>query len=287
MKTDATDLPTADIAVQAPDGHAWTLLTRAPAQACAVLLWIPALGVAARHYLPFAEALARHGIAVCLHEWRGHGGSNLRAGKDRDWGYRELLMQDLPATQSALADAFPGVPRLIGGHSLGGQLACCHAALTPQAQWQQLWLIASGTPYWRSFPAPRGWLLPLVYRFLPWLAHRNGALPGRRIGFGGNEARGVIDDWSRVGLSNVYAAAGIPADLEAALSRLDVPTRSVLFAQDWLAPPSSLRALTARFAAPARQAAVTVLDRATLGAPADHFAWMKAPAPVAQALARD
>jgi predicted alpha/beta hydrolase len=287
MKTDVADLPTTDLAVQAQDGHTWTVPTRAPAQARAVLLWIPALGVAARHYLPLAEALAQQGIAVGLHEWRGHGSSNLRAGKDRDWGYRELLTQDLPATQAALADAFPGVPRLIGGHSLGGQLACCHAALTPQAQWRQLWLVASGTPYWRSFPGPRGWLLPLVYRFLPWLAHRSGALPGRRIGFGGNEARGVIDDWARVGLSNAYAAAGVPVDLEAALSRLEVPTRSVLFAQDWLAPPSSLRALIARFAAPARQGAITVLDRASLGAAADHFAWMKAPAPVAKVLARD
>ncbi|RXR00897.1 alpha/beta hydrolase family protein [Pseudoxanthomonas composti] len=285
MKTDATSTPfPTQVPVQSGDGHTWTMLIRAPAQPRAALLWIPALGVAARHYLPFAQALAERGIAVCLHEWRGHGSSSLRAGTQQDWGYRELLTQDLPATESALAEAFGDLPRLIGGHSLGGQLACCHAALSPQARWQQLWLVASGTPYWRCFPGPRGWLLPLVYRFLPWLARRHGALPGRRIGFGGNEARGVIQDWARVGLSDVYAAAGVPTDLQAALSQLDVPTRGVLFARDWLAPPSSLRALTARFAKPANSGPITLLDRDTLKVPADHFAWMQAPAPVAEAL---
>ncbi|MET0290441.1 MAG: alpha/beta hydrolase [Pseudoxanthomonas sp.] len=278
---------TQDAELQAQDGHAWTLLVRAPDHPRAALLWMPALGVAARHYLPLAGALAARGIAVCLHEWRGHGSSNLRAGKDRDWGYRELLTQDLPISQAALTAAFPHLPRLIGGHSLGGQLACCHAALTPATPWQQLWLVASGTPYWRMFAGPRGWLLPLAYRFLPWLAHRNGALPGRRIGFGGNEARGVIDDWSRVGLSNRYAATGLPADLEAALSQLDVPTRAVLFAQDWLAPTASLRALTARFGDRAAAGPITVLDRAQLSVAADHFAWMQAPAAVADILVQD
>ena len=182
--------------VVAADDHRFDLLARVPAQPRACLLWLPALGVAARHYLPLADALAAYGIAVYLHEWRGNGSSSLRPSRTQDWGYRDLLEQDLPASLANVAgDA--ATPLIIGGHSLGAQLACCFAGLHPQ-RFARVWLVASGTPYWRTFPAPRGWTLPLVYRFLPWLAQRQGVLHGKKLGFGGTEARGLIRDWSRV-----------------------------------------------------------------------------------------
>src|SRR3546814_4156714 len=110
-----------------------------------------------------------------------NGSSALRPGRDHDWGYRELLTADLPASEQAIDSLLPALPRVIGGHSLGGQLACCRLALDPHAA-SVLWLVASGAPYWRAFPPRTRWWLPLVYRFLPWLADACGALPGRRIG---------------------------------------------------------------------------------------------------------
>ena len=68
-----------ELPVASPDGHRASLLARIPATPKTRLLWLPAMGVAARHYLPFAEALATRGIAVFLHEWRGNGSSSLRA----------------------------------------------------------------------------------------------------------------------------------------------------------------------------------------------------------------
>lgn len=264
----------------ATDGHRWTLLAHEPVQPRARLLWLPALGVAARHYLPLAQALATHGIATHLHEWRGNGSSTLRPSRAQDWGYRELLALDLPASVAALGG--DEVPLLLGGHSLGGQLACCFAGQNPDAV-SGLWLVASGTPYWRTFPAPRGWLLPLVYRFLPWLARQQGTLPGRTLGFGGTEARGLIADWARVGLSNRYRAAGFDADLEADMARVRAPACGVVLASDWLAPSTSMEALLAKLPhAPAR---VVQLDSVALQAPADHFGWMKQPATVAATLA--
>lgn len=270
-----------ELAVQGPDGHRWSLAGRVPAQPHAALLWLPALGVAAKHYLPFADALALEGVAVYVHEWRGHGTSDLRASRECDWGYRELLALDLPASEAALAADLPGTMRVIGGHSLGGQLACCRMALAPGAA-QRIWLVASGAPYWRAFPAPRRLLLPLVYRFLPWLAFRRGALPGRAIGFGGNEARSLIRDWARTGLAGRYAAAGLEADLEAALGRVSAPVDAVLLRDDWLAPASSLRFLLSKLEAPGDT--LTTLGAQDLGVPADHFAWMRQPAAVAAAL---
>jgi len=267
---------------QASDGHRWELLLQAPAQPRAVLLWLPALGVAARHYLPLAQALADRGIATAIHEWRGNGSSSLRAGRDCDWGYRELLTLDLPASEALLDARFAGVPRVVGGHSLGGQLACCRLALAP-ASAAALWLVASGSAFWRVFPGPERWWRPAAYRVLDWLARRHGALPGRRIGFGGQEARGVVGDWSRSALTGRYAAAGLAVDLEQAMQSVDAEVSAVTFARDWLAPSTSLQYLLSKLGA--TPAAIHCLDDAALGVRADHFAWMKQPAAVADRLA--
>lgn len=264
------------------DGHRATLLARLPSHPSRSLLWLPALGIAARHYLPFADALAAHGIAVFLHEWRGHGSSNLRAGRASDWGYQALLQSDLPASEALVNAAAPGLLHVIGGHSLGGQLACCRLALAPQSA-QALWLVASGAPYWRSFPARHRWLLPLAYRFLPWLAQVRGSLPGRSVGFGGNEARALIRDWARTGLSGRYAAEGIDTDLETALRNVRVPARSVLLQDDWLAPEASLQYLLGKLSLSAEVR--TQLNAVELGVRADHFAWMRHPLRVAAELA--
>lgn len=268
--------------VTGDDGHRWSLLARIPRDADASLLWLPALGVATRHYLPLADALAERGLAVFLHEWRGHGSSNQRAGRHHDWGYRELLVHDLPASESALSAYMPHARRILGGHSLGSQLACCRLALSPRVA-DALWLVASGAPYWRAFPARTRWWLPLAYRFLPWLAEVRGALPGRTVGFGGNEARGLIHDWAKCGLSGRYAARGLDIDLDRALRDVDLPVTAVAMSGDWLGPESSLRFLLSKMAAGAR-ANVIGLGPDALGVPADHFAWMRQPGAVADAL---
>ncbi len=265
----------------ASDGHRFRLQLRTPDAPQTTLLWLPALGIAARHYLPFAEALAARGIAVFVHEWRGHGSSSLRAGHGSDWSYRDMLEVDLPASTQLIQARFPSLPKIVGGHSLGGQLAACLLALRPDTA-QRLWLVASGAPFWRIFPRPRAWLLPLGYRFLPWLADRMGSLPGRSIGFGGREARGVMRDWTRTGLSGRYAGRDIATDLEAALLHVRVEVDAVRLADDWMVPAASLRFLINKMQPSAIR--VHTLDANQLGTRADHFAWMEYPDAVADAL---
>ena len=57
-----------EIPVAADDGHRWQLIATVPDAPSAVLLWLPALGVPARHYQPMVEALAARNVAVFLHE---------------------------------------------------------------------------------------------------------------------------------------------------------------------------------------------------------------------------
>ena len=274
--TDSLELP-----VEAEDGHRYQLLARIPQHPVAALLWLPALGVAAKHYLPFADALAARGIAVFLHEWRGAGSSSLRADRQANWDYRTLLTTDIPASERAAGAAVPTLPRIIGGHSLGGQLASCRLGLAPTSA-DTLWLVASGAPFWRAFPVPTRYWLPLAYRILPGLARVFGALPGRRIGFGGQEARGVMSDWAATALDGRYAAPGLDQDLETAMARARPQIRAVVLTRDWLAPESSLRFLLDKM--PGAKSTIIPIGTEELGADADHFQWMKHPGAVVDAL---
>ncbi|MET1160968.1 MAG: alpha/beta fold hydrolase, partial [Pseudoxanthomonas sp.] len=149
MSIQSLELPLA-----AEDGHRYNLIARIPENPQACLLWLPALGVAARHYLPLAEELAARGIAVFLHEMRGNGSSSQRASRTTDWGYREILALDIACSDEAIRQYCPAPDRAIGGHSIGAQFAACYLAMHPDA-FQKLWLVASGSPYWRNFPAPK------------------------------------------------------------------------------------------------------------------------------------
>jgi hypothetical protein len=149
----------------------------------------------------------------------------LRASRADDWGYRELLA-DLAASQ-AVADAqVPGLPSRPRRAQPGrADVVLPIGALHPDSA-RALWLVGSGAPYWRAFGAPKRWGLLSAYRFMRWLAARNGFMPGRRIGFGGNEARSVIADWARTAISGHYAAPGVDVDLEAGMARFGGDVRA-------------------------------------------------------------
>lgn len=267
------------VRVVAADGAASELLRVGDAAARHWLYWLPAMGVPAKHYLPFAEALAARGIAVALHEWRGAGSSDRRAGRQQDWDYRTLLREDLPAGLAAARASWPQATGWLGGHSLGGQLAAVLAGLRPD-EVAGLVLVASGAPYWRNFRLP--WLVYAAYAAAPLLAAACGHFPGRRIGFGGNEARGVIRDWARSGRSGRYAAAGL-GDLEPGMAAFAGRVLALRLRDDWLGPAASLEWLLGKL--PRATVERGLLEPDALGGPADHFGWMKTPQPVAARIA--
>jgi predicted alpha/beta hydrolase len=270
------------IPVLLADGSSFELLCLKPPGECKRwLYWLPAMGMPARHYLPMAQALISRGIAVVLHEWRGIGSSNQRASRRVDWGYRKLLLNDLPAGLLAVSERWPQARPCLGGHSLGGQLGALGAARNPAVT--GLVLVASGAPYWRAYR--HSWSLGLTLVMAPLLARLVGYLPGRRIGFGGNEARGVIDDWSRTGRTGRYAASGVVEDLEQQLAGVEIPVLALRLRDDWLGPQASLDWLLEKMPLAAKR--VDVISPQDLGGrAADHFGWMKTPEPIAARIAQ-
>lgn len=271
-----------DIATQATDGHRWTLRLYPADAPTAGLLWIPALGVPAVKYEHMAQSLAALGISVAVHEWRGNDSSSLRPSRRHDWGYRELLALDIPASFALARDKAPASRWYVGGHSLGGQLAALYLALDPQAA-AGLVLVATGVPDVRTF---RGWQrlgIAVFARFVPLVTRIAGYFPGDRLNWAGREAATVMRQWSGTVRRGRYDDLDLETNAETALSRIDQPVLGIRFSNDWLAPAASLDALLNKLGAGAHTRAL--FDETRLGVRADHFRWMRTPDAVTGAIA--
>ncbi|HKE14011.1 MAG TPA: alpha/beta fold hydrolase [Kofleriaceae bacterium] len=244
----------------------------------AVAVCLPAMGVEARYYDPFARALAARGVAALTAELRGNGSSSLRAARRVDFGYRELVELDLTGAVAAARERVPGPPVRLVGHSLGGHLSILFAALRPR-EVDGIALIAAGSPYFRAHSGRARAYVLLGALALRGLSAALGYLPGRAVGFGGREARRLIAEWARLGWTGRFAFAGAPPDLADRMAAASLPVLALSFGEDRYAPAAAVdhmagmlpgAALTRRHTAPGE-----------LGDGVDHFRWVRRPDGVA------
>lgn len=260
------------IPVETADGHRFELIHVAADKPSGSMLFLPGMGLSARLFIRFAQALAERGTSVFIHEWRGNGSSSRRASRHDDWGYRELL-EDIDAARRIVTERAPG-GYLLAGHSLGSQFACLSAA-ADDANCRGLVIVAGGSPYWRVFPWPMKAVMMATMFAFPALGWAFGYYPGKRIGFAGNEARGVMADWARSARSGRYEPTGVAIDLEAGLHALELPVLALDMADDWFVPARSLAWLTDKLAG--YRVIKRVIEAGRDDARADHYAWMKCP----------
>ncbi|MEE4114479.1 MAG: alpha/beta fold hydrolase [Desulfobacteraceae bacterium] len=237
-----------------------------------VCILMPAMGVPASWYEPLANALGRQGIQAVTADLRGHGESSLRASRSMDFGYREMVTQDLPAVVAATAGRFPSCPLYLLGHSLGGQMSVLYASLFP-GRVAGIVLVSSCSIYFRGWTFPIN-LIILLGTQLAWgISRLLGYYPGRRLGFGGREARTMVRDWAHNARTGRYQPANCSCDLEAALERVVTPILAIAIAGDRLAPPLAIRNLCDKL----KKAPVQYLHMGVDEIPAagqDHFAWV-------------
>ncbi|MCA9522679.1 MAG: alpha/beta fold hydrolase [Myxococcales bacterium] len=244
-------------------------------RASAIIL--PALGTRARSYVAFAEELARSAFDVVVVEQRGHGRSAVRPSRAVDFGYRELFDDDLPAVVDWLRRERPHAPVVLCGHSLGGQLAIAALAVRPNLA-DRLILVATSTPYFRLYPAPMALQIRLLASLIPPLTLGLGYFPGGWFGFGRNEARRLMHDWRQIALHNRLELSGDGGRVERGLAGLTIPTLSIRFADDRLAPKRAVDSLNAKL--PSAALTPRQLSPEALGTTADHYGWLKSPAAV-------
>ncbi len=250
-----------------------------PEQCERVLVWMPALGVAARNYDRWAQAWARRGVGVALVECRGNGASSLRASRKTDFGYHEVLEIEMPEMLAVLRQIYPEKRWWLGGHSLGGQLSTLYNALDDG--FERLLLVGTGAPWYRCYGSKGKYYYVLIQlaRLLTFLL---GYYPGKRLKFGGNEGRSLVRDWCHSALTGRFVIGGGAVDVEQKLSQADTPILSVWFAQDPLISREGWQYLMDKM--PNAPRWYRELGSPPLTVPADHFAWMKEPMPVVDCL---
>lgn len=253
---------------------------RAP-EARAHLLFLPALGVQAKLYRQLAASLAGQGISTVLMEQRGHGRSKLRASRQQDWGFREWLVDDIPAALEWLRQQQPKLPVYLGGHSLGGHLSLMASALGPTPI-AGIVLLATATPWHRCYPGFSGWQIRFLITAVTAATRLLGYYPGDRIGFGGREARTLMRDWLVMAKHNRYSAAGMDQDLEALVQVGTGPVLSIYCEHDHFGPLAAIEGVTHRLGR--REVTLQQITSAELGTRADHVSWAKHPAPAVAAI---
>jgi predicted alpha/beta hydrolase len=269
---------TLDLAAPAQPGDAWLL--PAADRTAPVVLIVPALGVAARSYRRLAEALQARGISAACAEMRGVGSSPVRARRGVDWGYVDLVDDELCALHDAVSAQLPHAPTVLAGHSLGGQLALLHQARHPRQRAQSVVLLSSGSPWHRAYPLRTRLLVRALGVLAGAMADRLGVFRGDLLRFGGPQGAQLMREWSgfvRTGQLGVLDGW----DADAALAALDMPLFALSMRGDFYAPRTSTEHLAGKTASALALSQIDHVDGHLPG----HFRWMRHPGEVADRLA--
>lgn len=238
-----------------------------------------ALGTPASFYARLRDDLAGRGHGVALVEQRGLGDSALRASQEHTWGFADAVDTDLPAALRWIRDQASGQPVVLLGHSLGGHYAALLAGRHRELV-DGLVLAACGSPWIELFEGPIREQIAQLVEVIPALAEQYGYYPGTQVGFGGDDARGVMDDWRHLALTNRYRLAGDDQSADDAIAEFTGPALVVGMAEDDFAPEKAVGASIERLAG--ARIDVHTLDTETIGGAADHFGWARRPAAIGE-----
>lgn len=197
-----------------------------------------------------SSALAARGFRTVAFDFRGHGDST--APRGGQWGYDDLVRQDLPAVVDCARARGDGKPVLVVGHSLGGHVALASqgtARITVDA------IVALGANVWlRELERSRlRWAAKAaIARATLAIAARAGGVPARRLHLGSDH---VPDAYLRDLLRGVthreWRSRDGSDDYLASLALVKVPVAAVLGAADLIhCHPSSGEAFARRCGGP-------------------------------------
>lgn len=227
------------------------------------VLILPALGVAAAYYRPFAQELTDQGMQVAVLDWRGHGDSTPAVSRASDHGYLDLV-GDVDAAVAHL-----GGEVTVIGHSLGGQIGLL-AAATGASGIARIVLVAVGLPYFRDYSGLFRVILLPYSQAIGAVSALLGVWPGWT--FGGRQAATLMRDWAATARTARFPLLN-GADPNPAVGQLRLPVLAVVVDNDGFTPRATMARLIDRMP----NAHVQWLDYTDelAGGHVDHIKWVR------------
>jgi predicted alpha/beta hydrolase len=245
-----------------------------------VIMCMPAMGVWASYYEPLARVLTLSGRNVITADLRGNGESQIRPRRSCDFGYYEMVHYDWPAVVAETKRLFPRSPKVILGHSLGGQLSTLYMSTRP-GEIDGLILVACPSVHYRGWPFTYGVRLILMTQTFRLISEILGYFPGKRVGFAGTEAKTHIKDWAHTTLTGRYEPKNAKQNYEELLPSLDAPILAISFTDDPLAQKEAVQRLLSKF--PRAQIIHWHLAPQEIGLDSlGHVAWVKKSEPLVE-----
>jgi predicted alpha/beta hydrolase len=241
-----------------------------------LFLLLPAMGVKAAFYKPVAQALAAQGYTVMLCDLRGQGTSTCKAPKAQ-FGYKELLEHDIPASVAAAQTRFPEKKIILLGHSLGGHLSLLYTAANPDIVSKAVSavaIIASGSVYYKAYNGFDKFKIRMGTQSSVILSALLGYFPGDKIGFGGQQPKSVMRDWAGQGRTGRFEPTGSAIAYESKLSEASFPLFALSIDDDRFAPHSATDHLVGKLPKARltrRRFTPTDADKNKI----NHFRWVK------------
>lgn len=187
-----------------------------------------AMGVRQDFYAAFARYLASNGIHALTFDYRGAGWSRPHDLATLQATLTDWVELDFEAMLAEARRAAPGLPLVLVGHSLGGQIL----GLAPSnADVQAAVHVTVGSGYHRLNDRMRLRLAIFWFLAVPLLTPLFGYFPGKALRMVGDLPRGVVLQWRRWCMDPRYAL-GEGERARSAFERVTAPILSWSFEDD-------------------------------------------------------
>lgn len=261
------------VRVCSSDLHEFSLFLFPAENAKSIVILCPAMGISARYYEKFAQALVHNHCHVAIMDLRGQGSSNWRASRACNWGYAVMVEKDWPAAHQAVRLIWQDLPLYFWGHSQGGQLSVLYLAHQPENV-AGVVTIAAGSTYYKGWKFPQNLQILLQTQLTRIPSFLLGYFPGDKLGFGGLQARDEMRDWANAAIFGGYHLRHSAVDYERELKKTKSPIYAVTLDGDDFAPAAAAKELLRRV--PESLKYFKHFSRTELPDGAgDHFKWTK------------
>jgi len=257
--------------------------TTSGAASAPIILIVPAMAVPASKYQLLARTFNDYGIDAATIDLRGVGNSSIRASREHDFSYQTIIDQELNAAINVLQQQLPQSDIYLLGHSLGGQLSALYAS-EHQHNIKGIVLAASCSVYYKGWPFPTSIGILLFSQIASLAGRLLGHFPGRKFGFGGREARTLMQEWATNARTGKYKLKHSTNNYAELLTKVTLPILAVNYAEDTFAPIAATDNLVNMLSGAQIQRAV--LSGKDLGIKkAQHINWLKCPEPMVKLVA--